>query len=96
MYPKKSSVRVTQSNGLSLRDRPHPTGTIIKKIPCESNLIVRDTYDAEHVWIQVDYAGLTGWAVADDKLGTVNIKLLDTPKKKRSYRRKTSKGTASP
>ena len=89
MFTKGSKVKVIQSNGLSLRDGPGPSGTILCKIPNETILVVKGNLVTEHFWINVEYQGRNGWAVADDGQGTVNVKVL--PKPKRRYRKKAKK-----
>ena len=87
MYTRGSIVKVTQSNGLSLRDGPSPSGTILCKIPNETTLAVKGNRVTEHFWINVEYHGVSGWAVADDGAGTVNVKTFAKPKKKPKRRR---------
>ncbi len=98
MFTKGSKVKVIQSNGLSLRDGPSPSGTILCKIPNETILVVKGNLVTEHFWINVEYQGRNGWAVADDGLGTVNVKILPKPQKpKRRYRKRPkAKKTVSP
>ncbi len=89
MFTKGSQVKIIQSNGLSLRDSPSPAGTILCKIPNEIILVVKGNLVTDHFWINVEYRGLTGWAVADDGLGTDNVRTLTKPK--RRYRKKAKK-----
>ena len=99
MIKSGDKVKVSQSNGLTFRDGPHPFGGIIFKIPNDTVLAVTDVLDVEHLWINFEYNGRTGWAVADDKLGTVNVKVLAKPKKapkkprKKTYPKKKPKKT---
>ncbi len=96
MYTKGSKVKVAQSNGLSLRDGPNPSGTILYKIPNETILTVKGNLVSECFWINVEYQGLNGWAVADDGRGTVNVKILPKPvKSKRRYRKRAKKTDSS-
>ncbi len=86
MFTKGSKVKVSQSNGLSLRDYPDPSGNILYRIPNETILTVKGNLVTEHFWINVEYQERNGWAVADDGQGTVNVKVL--PKPKRRYRKR--------
>ena len=97
MYRKGSKVKVAQSNGLSFRDSHNALGTILYKIPNETVLTVSNTYRVvDCIWINVEYRDLSGWVLADNGVGTTNIKVLPKPKKpKRRYRKKAKK-TDSP
>ena len=94
MYKKGNKVKVTQSNGLPLRDNPNYAGTVLHKIPNETVFKILDIHTVvDCFWINVEYLNSTGWIVADNGVGTINVKIISKPK--RRYQKKAKKTDSS-
>lgn len=92
MYKVGSKIKVAQSNGVPFRDNPNYTGTVLYEIPNETILTILDVYSVvDCFWVNVEYLDSSGWIVADNGVGTINIKVISKPKRRHRRSSKAKK-----